>query len=102
MKKACKLGDRVQLKAKAHNWHTKHIVEVFEVPGRHEFQKKNYEEIALLLGSKARRTKLKGTVKGFGMGDDEFKDRRPYVFVEFKWKDMVCDFYCSEHELKRL
>lgn len=96
-----KIGDRVQLKAKAHSWHTKHIVEGYAIPGG-EIAKYHYEEVACLLGSKARRSKLKGTVVNYGAPDDEFKSTRSFVHVEFDWKGLKCDFYCSENELKRL
>lgn len=94
-----KIGDRVQLTAKCHTWHAQHIVEGYQVKG--EFQKKNYEEIACILGSKARRSKLKGTAVNYGASDELFK-KRNFVRVEFQWKDLKCDFYCSEKDLKRL
>ena len=97
-----KVGDRVQLTAKSHTWHTKHIVEGYTIPTLMEIPKYHYEEVACLLGSKARRTKLKGTVVNYGAPDDAFKNKRNFVKVEFQWKDLCVDFYCSENELKRL
>ena len=70
-------------------------------PGSTEVEKKNYEEIACLLGSKAKRSKLRGVVRGFGCGDSDFKDRRPFVFVVFNWKGLKADFYCSEKDLRK-
>ena len=96
-----KLEDRVILNEKAHTWHTTHINDMFLIPGTKEVQKKDYEEIACLLGSKSKRSKLRGVVKGFGCGDDDFKDRRPVVFVEFQWKGLKADFYCSEKDLRK-
>lgn len=97
-----KTGKRVQLKTKAHSFHTKHIVNFFTTSSQPEFTKDSYEEIALLLGSKARRTKLKGTVVGYGASDDDFKDGRPFLLVEFQWKGLTTEFYCSEKDLKKL
>lgn len=96
-----KIGDRVQLKASAHSWHTEHIVDCFENPNSGEFKKKDYEEIAMLLLSKARRVKLKGKVLNYGSNDQDLKDKY-YVRVEFYYKDMKTSFYCSENELKRI
>lgn len=98
--KQIKVGAKVQLKAKAHSWHTDNIVDCFQVHGK--FKKKDYQDIVILLLSKARRAKLKGEVVGYGAQDDDFKDKRPFVKVVFKYKDMVTDFYCSEADLKRL
>ena len=96
-----KLEDRVILNEKTHTWHVKHIVDCFAVPGSDEFHKDYFEEIACLLGSKARRSKLRGVIKGFGAQDDDFKDKRPFVFVEFQWKGLKADFYCSEKDLRK-
>ena len=100
MSNKIKIGDRVQLKAKAHSWHTEHIVDCFARPSG-EIPKKYYEEVACLLGSKARRSKLKGTVTNYGAEDDAFKNRK-FVHVEFEWHDFKASFYCSEEDLKRL
>lgn len=97
-----KIGDKVQLKAKSHTWHTENINMVFLKPSSSEFEKENYEEIALLLLSKARRAKLKGKVLNYGATDGDYKDGRQYVRVEFSYKGMKTDFYCSENELKRI
>ncbi len=95
-----KIGDKVQYKTKAHASMTDHIVDFFRVGMK--FKKKDYEEIAMLLLSKARRAKLKGKVIGYGASDEEFKNKRKFVKVEFYYKDMKTDFYCSENELKRI
>jgi len=97
-----KPGDKVQLTAKCHSWHTEHIVEVFETPSTREFRKEYYEEIAMWLLSKARRVKLKGLVVGYGAQDDDFKDKRNFVRVELFYKDMSLDTYFSEKDLKKL
>lgn len=97
-----KIADRVQLKSKCHSWHIKYLIDNFLRPGSTEFEKQNFEEIALLLGSKSRRTKLKGKVVSYGAADDEFKGKRNFVLVVFQWKDLNCNFYCSEKDLKRL
>lgn len=97
-----KVGDRVQLKAKNHSWYTEHMIEMYENPGTHEFKRANYEEIAMILLSKARRTKLKGVVINYGAGDDEFKGKRKFVRVQFFYKDMTTDFYVSEKDVKKL
>ena len=97
-----KIGDRVQLKTKTHTWHAKHINDVYLRYTQSEFDKENFEEIACLLGSKARRTKLKGTAIGYGATDDDFKNKRNYVRVKFNWKGLTVEFYCSELDLKRL
>ncbi len=91
-------GDKVQLTAKAHAWHTEHIVDVFNYKG--EFQRRDYEEIAMLLLSKARRIKLKGLVIGYGAEDETRKKK--YLLVEFYYKDMTVNFYCDEKDLKGL
>lgn len=95
-----KIGDKVQLKAKCHSWHTNHIIDVFQLDNK--FHKQHWEEISLLLLSKLKRAKLKGEVVSYGSEDDEFKNKRKVVLVEFYYKDMFCDFYCSEKDLKRL
>lgn len=95
-----KIGDKVQLTAKSHSWHTNYIIDVFQIGNR--FEKRNFEEIAMLLLSKSRRVKLKGHVLGYGSNDKNFKNKRNYVFVEFYYKDMICDFYCSEGDLKKI
>lgn len=96
-----KIGDRVQLTAKCHSWHTEHIVDSYQARG--EFQKRDYQQIAMLLLSKARRVKLKGDVINYGAEDDMyFKGKRNFVNVRFQYKDMTLDMYCSEKELKRL
>jgi hypothetical protein len=87
------LGDKVQLKTKCHTWHVKHLVDCFTTDSQPEFEKENYEEVACLLGSKARRTKLKGIVDGYG--DD-------CVHVTFQWKDLCCAFYVEPKDLKKL
>lgn len=97
-----KIGDRVQLKAKAHTWHTKTIIDMYTYPDSNTFHKRDFEEIACLLGSKARRTKLKGTAIQYGAEDDEFNNDRNVVLVEFNWKGLKVDFYVSEKDLKRL
>lgn len=97
-----KIGDRVQLTAKMHSWHVQHFNEMFLSPGNRELEKADYQEAALLYGSKSRRTKLKGTVVSYGSSDDNFKHKRNFVRVEFQWKGLKCDFYCSEKDLKRL
>jgi hypothetical protein len=97
-----KIGDRVQLTAKAHTWHVKHLNDNFLRPGSTELEKENYEEAALLYGSKSRRTKLKGTAVNYGAPDSDFKCKRAYIRVEFQWNGLKCDFYCSEKDLKRL
>ena len=95
-----KLDQKVILNEKAHSWHTKHINDCYLVPSQKEYKKDYYEDIACLLGSKAKRSKLRGIVKGFGCGDDEFKGKRNFVLVEFKWKGLKVDFYCSENDLR--
>lgn len=95
-----KVGDRVQLTAKAHSWHTEHLVETHSM--NEKIPKDLYEDAALLLGSKARRTKLKGTVIGFGAEDDAFKYKRNFVHVEFQWKGLKTTMYESEKSLKKL
>lgn len=92
-------GDKVQLTAKAHAWHTEHIVDVFKCGD--EFQRKDYEEIAMILLSKARRVKLKGLVVGYGAEESNSKQKK-YLLVEFFYKDMSTEFYCSESDLKGL
>lgn len=95
-----KIGDKVQLSAKNHTWNTEHIVECYTSRG--EFAKKDYEEIAMLLLSKARRVKLKGKVINYGATDDDYKHLRKYVNVEFSYKDMKLEMYCSEKDLRKL
>jgi len=95
-----KIGDRVQLTAKCHTWHTEHLVETHTFDGK--IGKNLYEDAALLLGSKARRTKLKGTALNYGAEDNDFKDKRKFVNVEFQWKNLKTNFYCSEKDLKKL
>lgn len=100
MNEVIRPGDRVQLSAKTHSWHTEHMVDCYQAGG--EFQKENYEEIAMLLLSKARRAKLKGTVLNYGADDDEFKNKRKFVNVKFEYKDMHVTMYCSQKDLKKL
>src|ERR1700690_1826305 len=103
-----KIGDRVQLKAKAHTWHATTIIDMYQRRGSGEFEgtsifdKTDFEEIACILGSKARRTKLKGTAVNYGSDDDEFNNTRKVVRIEFNWNGLKVDFYCSEKDLKRL
>lgn len=101
MKNKIKPGDRVQLTSEAHSWQAEHIVSVFENPLKHEFERKDYEDIAMLLLSKARRIKLKGKVLGYG-AEDGGKSTRKFLHVEFYYKDMKQKFYCSRDELKKL
>lgn len=95
-----KIGDKVQYTTKAHASMTEHTIDYFRVGNR--FKKEDYEEIAMLLLSKARRAKLKGKAIGYGSTDDDFKNKRKFVRVEFKYKDMKTEFYCSENELRKL
>jgi hypothetical protein len=98
-----KIGDRVQLTAKMHTWHAEFTVANYTRPGEpFVLPKEYYEEIACILGSKARRTKLKGTVTEYGATDDAFKNKRNFVKVDFNWKGLKVGFYCSENDLKRL
>jgi len=97
-----KIGNKVQLSTKSHKWHVEHINQVFLRPSSSEFEKENYEDISILLLSKARKAKLQGKVVSYGSTDDDYKDGRQYVKVVFKYKGMTTDFYCSENELKRI
>lgn len=97
-----KPGDKVQLKAKTHSWYAGHTVESYRVGTHGEFEKRSYEEIAMLLLSKARRVKLKGIVLDYGAHDNDFKDQRNFVHVELYYKDMSMDTYFSEKDLKKL
>lgn len=91
-------GDKVQLTAKAHAWHTENIIDNFKIGDK--FQREDYQEIATLLLSKARRVKLNGLVVGYGAEDETQKKK--YLLVEFYYKDMAVNFYCDEKELKGL
>lgn len=95
-----KIGDKVQLTAKCHSWHADTAFEMYECQGK--VRPKDYEEIAMLLLSKGRRAKLKGKVINYGAEDEDFKNKRKYVNVEFQYKDMILDMYCSEKDLKKL
>lgn len=93
-------GDRVQLKAKTHTWHATYMPEMCSVSGK--FELKDLNEIVCILGSKATRAKLKGTVVGYGAEDDAFNNKRKFVRVEFQWKNFKAGFYCSQKDLKKL
>lgn len=99
VKNKLKINDKVQLTAKCHSWHTSHIIDTCSIHNR--FSKNDYEEIAMLLLSKARRVKLKGKILNYG-SEEDINRKLKFVNVEFSYKDMTTSFYCSESDLKKL
>lgn len=96
-----KVNDKVILNEKSLTWHVDHLVDCYTVPSElRKFPKYSYEEVAALLLAKANRSKLRGVVIGYGAQDDDFKDKRNFVKVDFNYKGLKVDFYCSEKDIR--
>ena len=95
-----KLGDKVVLTSKAHKWHVDYLVEGFTI--HNKIPERHWKDVVCILGSKVMKVPLKGKVTGYGANDEEYKDNRNFVKVNFSWRNFNTWGYFSEKDVRKV